>query len=94
MRLVGFLGARLFNWLYSMTITNEDLWGADLFGVFGNHINEQGWLTSDWADILEEEVPKWDKDYVDNPLYGATYSRMYNTDFEDNEDETLIRPIN
>lgn len=73
---------------------NEKLWGEDLFYIFHNHIDSQGWLTSDWARIIEEEVPRFDKGYNDNPLYQNSYSKMYSLDFEDNEDESKIRPIN
>ena len=71
----------------------KKLWGENLFLVFAEHINEEGWLTSEWGYILEDEVPKWDKDFNDIPLNRETYSRMYNLDYEENEDETLIRPL-
>lgn len=71
--------------------SNKELWGDDLFSVFGEHIDENGWLTADWAPILEAKVPKWDSDYNDNPEHANTYSRMYNLDFQYNEDK--IRPI-
>jgi hypothetical protein len=74
-------------------VSNEELWGEDLFKVFGNHINEDGWLTSDWAQIIEDEVPRFDTDYNDNPEHSETYSRMYNLDYEENADQTLIRPL-
>lgn len=72
---------------------NEELWGEDLYKVFTNHINDQGWLTSNWANIIEDEVPRWDDDYIDNPEYSDTYSRMYNLEYEESEDGKLIRPL-
>jgi hypothetical protein len=74
-------------------VSNEDLWGDDLYKVFGNHINESGWLTSEWAQIIEDEVPRFDSDYNDNPEHGETYSRMYNLEYEESEDGKMVRPI-
>jgi len=74
-------------------IKTEELWGEDLYNVFAHYINEEGWLTAEWADIIEKEVPRWDKNYNDNPEYKNTYSRMYNTEFEDNEKGDMIRPF-
>lgn len=74
-------------------LSNEELWGEDLYKVFRNHINEDGWLTSDWSDILEEKVPKLDDDYNTNPENGDTYNRMYNLEYEENQDGTMIRPL-
>jgi len=72
-----------------------ELWGENLYNVFAEHINSDGWLTSKWADILEDEeiVKRFDDDYNDNPLFTDTYGRMYNVDWEFSTDETLIRPI-
>lgn len=75
------------------TITNEELWGEDLFKVFGDHLNENGWLTPDWQNIIEKEVPRLDEDYNDNQEYRETYQRMYMMDFEESEDGKLIRPV-
>jgi hypothetical protein len=74
-------------------LTNEKLYGKDLFHVFAEHINEEGWLTSDWGQIIEDEVPRYDEDFNDNPLHGETYNRMYILEYEENEDETMIRPL-
>lgn len=71
----------------------KELWGEELFSVFAEHIDQNGWLTSDWARILEQEVPRLDEDYNDNPEYSDTYSRMYNKDFEESQDGLLLRPI-
>lgn len=68
----------------------KDLWGEELFNVFANHIDEDGCLTESWAEIIENEIPKFDDDYNDNPLYRETYSRMYNMEFE--EIGNKIRP--
>jgi hypothetical protein len=74
-------------------IDAKELWGADLYAVFHHHIDKKGWLTSDWATIIENTVPRFDKNYNDNPLYSETYSRMYNLEFEDSEDKSMIRPL-
>lgn len=74
-------------------IDPKELWGSDLFAVFSKHIDKKGWLTNDWASIIENEIPKFDKNYNDNILFKDTYSRMYNTEFEYNEYESMIRPI-
>lgn len=71
---------------------NEKLWGEDLWNVFGNHINEEGWLTSEWQNIIEDEIPKYDKNYNDNPLHKGTYGRMYSLEYEESEDGLMIRP--
>lgn len=71
----------------------KELWGEDLFNVFAGAINEEGWLTSDWGEIIEEEIPRLDEDYNDNPQYSETYSRMYNLDHEESDCGKFIRPI-
>lgn len=76
-------------------MTQEDikeLWGEDLYSVFANHINQEGWLTEDWSDIIENEIPKFDKDYNDNPLFKETYERMYNLDYIESECGNFIKP--
>lgn len=72
---------------------NEKLWGEDLHSVFGDDINEQGWLTAEWGEIIEKNVPRFNKDFSDNPKYKETYGRMYNLDYEESEDGLFIRPI-
>lgn len=72
---------------------NQELWGDDLYKVFADYINEEGWLTADWANIIEHEVERFDNDYNDNPEYKETYGRMYNLDYQESSDGTLIRPI-
>lgn len=74
-------------------IKNKELWGSDLFNAFSDHINEDGWLTADWAKILEDNFSNWDKNYNDTNEKKDLYSLMYNLDYEENEDGTLIRPI-
>lgn len=70
----------------------KELWGEDLFKVFGNHLTEDGWLTEDWGNILEKEVPQFDKDYNDNPDYKETYQRMCYLDHEESDCGKFIRP--
>jgi len=71
----------------------KSLWGEDLFEVFGAYIDQEGWLTADWATILEAEVPKFDEHFRDNPEYSGTYQKMYLTEFEVTDDEKYIRPL-
>lgn len=76
--------------------TQEELiqiWGNDLFETFGHHIDNEGWLTADWTKIIEDEIPKWDDNFHDNEEYGDAYMRMYQIDYEENEDKTKIRRI-
>ena len=75
------------------TKQKKQIWGEELFKVFAEHIDEKGWITSDWCEIIEDEIPQFDEDYNDNPIYKQTYQMMYNVEFEYNEDETKIRPI-
>jgi len=68
------------------------IWGRDLYDLFGHHMDEEGWLTSDWHLIIDEEIPRYHKDTLrDNELYSFAYGRMYNIDYEVNSDETKIR---
>jgi len=77
-------------------MTSKDikkLWGDELYDVFAEHINEDGWLTEDWVDIIESEIPRFDSDWNDNPVYKDTYQRMYMLDMVSNEDETMCKPF-
>ena len=38
------------------TEQKKELWGEELFNAFANHIDENGWLTEDWAGILDKEM--------------------------------------
>lgn len=71
----------------------KELWGEELFDVFADHIDEEGFLTNDWGNIIENEIPKFDKNWNDNPKYTDTYQRMYLIDIENNSDQTRIRPV-
>lgn len=72
----------------------KELWGDELFNVFADHIDEDGFLTNDWHLIIENEIPKFDNDWNDNPKHTETYQRMYLLDTEKNSDGTKIRPVN
>ena len=71
----------------------KKLWGEDLYNAFSAHINEDGWLTHDWATILEDNFSNWDENMNDTNILSDLYSKMYNIDFEENADETMIRPV-
>lgn len=70
----------------------KELWGEDLYNVFAEHIDEYGRLTAEWQNIIENEIPRFDKHYNDNPLFKETYGRMYCLEYEVLENETLIIP--
>lgn len=72
---------------------NRILWGEDLYKVFRDYIDEEGWLTEEWAQVIDNEIPELDSDYNTNKLYSETYGRMYRTDFEKSIDGLFIRPL-
>ena len=67
------------------------LWGEELFRLLGHHFDEFGFIREDWQEIIEDETPRFDKNYNDNPDYSEAYQLMYNLDFE--EVEGRLRPI-
>lgn len=72
---------------------NEELWGEQLFEALGEYITEDGWLTSAWVDILEDNFKDWDEDYNDTNEKKTLFGLMYNLDFEESADGKTIRPI-
>lgn len=72
---------------------NIKIWGEELFQIFGDHIDNEGWLTEDWSEIIEEELSDWDENYNDTNKKRSAYGLMYNIDFEYNNDGTKIRRI-
>jgi len=76
-------------------MTNEqlkELWGDELFNVFADHITEDGWLTKDWNQIIENEIPRFDKDYNDNEKYTDSYQRMYLLNYVESDCGNFIKP--
>lgn len=76
-------------------MTNKELqvlWGDILYKAFKNNINEDGWLTNDWSEILEYNFSDWDDHYNDTNTKSRLYQQMYLTDFDDNFDNTMIKP--
>ncbi|MEJ5105515.1 hypothetical protein [Chryseobacterium sp. MYb328] len=73
----------------------KELWGDVLYKAFAYHINEEGWLTTDWGVFVEKNYSDFDKDYNDNEEKKDIYQRMYLLDLEEKETEsgTWIRPI-
>lgn len=67
------------------------LWGEDLFRLLGHHFDDYGFIREDWDVIIEDEIPRFDKNYNDNPDYSEVYQLMYNIDFE--EFDGRVRPI-
>jgi len=74
-------------------LSNEKLWGEVLFKAFSDYIDKNGWLTSSWIDVLEDNFSDWDEDYNDTNEKKTLFGLMYNLDFEESEDGKLIRPI-
>lgn len=72
----------------------KELWGEELFNVFADHLDSEGWLTENWAYIVEDNLSDWDEDFNDTNEKREVYGLMYNIDFEYNEDKTKIRRIN
>lgn len=75
------------------TEKKKELWGEELFNAFANHIDENGWLTEDWAGILDKEMPDFDEDYNDNENKKEVFRRMYNLDYEESADGSMLRPV-
>lgn len=74
------------------TVQIEELWGEELFDVFADHIDDEGFLTNDWSEIIENKYP--DHTYYMTPeIKENIYSRMYNLDTEENSEGTKHRPI-
>ncbi|WP_313138426.1 hypothetical protein [Myroides sp.] len=72
----------------------KELWGEELYNVFEQHIDDEGFLTEKWANIIEDNLSDWDEDFNDTNEKKEVYGLMYNIDFEYNEDKTKIRKIN
>ncbi|WP_139420944.1 hypothetical protein [Chryseobacterium mulctrae] len=70
----------------------KEMWGDKLYNAFANYINDEGWLIGNWAAILENDFSDWDNNYNDTNEKSNLYSRMYNLDYEVNEDSSGIRP--
>lgn len=69
------------------------LWGNQLYKRLSPWINEEGYITYNWASIVDNNFEDWDKDYIDTFERTNIYTRMYNLEFEPHpEDESLIRP--
>ncbi|AZA91165.1 Uncharacterised protein [Chryseobacterium nakagawai] len=71
----------------------KKLWGKDLFEAFADHFTNDGWLTTDWGQIIENEIPQFDNDWNDNPRYKDTYQRMYLLDHVESDCGKFIKPI-
>lgn len=74
------------------TEQKTELWGEELLEAFGDHINDEGWLTSDWAQILEDNFSNWDSDFNDTNEKKQLFGLMYNLDFEESADGNYVRP--
>lgn len=76
-----------------MNTISANLWNEELLEAFGNLINKEGWLTSDWATFLEENFKDWDENGNNTYKKMGLFQLMYSLDFEESEDGNLIRPI-
>lgn len=70
------------------------LWGNHLYKKLSPWIDKDGYITDNWASIVENNFQDWDKDYIDTNEKSDIYYAMYNLEFEPHpENELLIRPI-
>lgn len=76
-----------------MLMNVQENWDQRLLEAFGDLINQDGWLTSDWAQHLEENFKDWDENGKDTNEKKELFGLMYNLDFEESEDGKFIRPI-
>lgn len=67
------------------TIEKIQIWDDRLIEAFGELIDENGWLTADWINFLENNFKEDHK----KELIGL----MYNLDFEESENGDFIRVI-
>lgn len=70
----------------------KELWGETLYNAFKEHLTDDGWLTINWAHILEEKFNDWDDDYNDTNIKSRLYQQMYLLDFDDNFNGSFIKP--
>lgn len=68
-------------------------WDEKLIKAFGNLINDEGWLTSNWAEFLEENFKDWDEHGNDTNEKKELYQLMYNLDFETSDCGKFIKPF-
>lgn len=68
-------------------------WDERLLDAFGDLINKDGWLTSNWHEHLEANFKDWDEDGNTTNDKKFLYGLMYNLDYEESEDGKFIRPI-
>lgn len=71
---------------------NEAMWGEELFNAFADNLTADGWLTKDWAQIIEDNYDDVDKDYNENKVKKNIYTRMYMMDFEESDCGQFIKP--
>lgn len=70
----------------------KQIWDDELYNALNGFFVENGWLTIDWATILENNFSNWDENYNDTNILGNLYSRMYNKEFEKSPCGLFIRP--
>ena len=71
----------------------KELWGSYLYSRLLPWIDEEGYIENDWVQLIEENYSDWDADYNDTNELKEIYQRMYQLNFEDNEEKTKIRPV-
>lgn len=81
------------NKIYTMTANVPQPWDERLVKAFGDQINEEGWLTPDWAQYLEDNFKDWDIDGIETNEKKELFGLMYNLDFEFSLDGGYIRPV-
>lgn len=70
----------------------NELWGDELFIFFADDFTEDGYLTQNWCDIVDERVPSYSCDEYKAEKNKSIYTRMSMTEFEESECGNFIRP--
>lgn len=81
------------NIMNTENINVQENWDKRLVEAFGDLINPDGWLTSDWHEFLESNFKDWDENGNETNKKKELYGLMYNLDFEESQDSKFIRPI-
>jgi len=91
-KIIGISEVHLAELEHQDSIRNKNLWGNILYSFFRKHIDRYGWLTYDWATIIEDNVKDWDKDFNEDVKKKALFSNMYSIEFEESPDRMFVRP--
>lgn len=70
----------------------NELWGDELFIFFADDFNEDGWLTNEWCNIVDDRLPPYTLNESQESKSKDIYTRMYLTEFEESECGKFIKP--